>query len=92
VLYGSAATCRVDLLTQQVMLFHESSPSKFGEVIDSIGDEWHVESEFLTAVQAVRRGDRWQVRPDFVEAARYMRKMQAIHDSAREAQVVQLPR
>ena len=90
VLYGSAATCRVDLLTQQVVLFPESPASKNGEVIDSVGDEWHVESEFLAAVRAARRGDRWQVRPDFVEAARYMRKMQALHDSARDARVVGL--
>jgi predicted dehydrogenase len=89
-LYGSAATCRVDLPTQQVVLFAESS-SKSGDVIDSIGDEWQVESEFLTAVRAARQGDRWQVRPDFIEAARYMRKMQAVHDSARDAQLVQLP-
>ena len=89
-LYGSAANCRVDLLAQQIELIPESSSSKSGEVIDSIGDEWQVESEFLAAVRAARRGDRWQVRPDFVEAARYMRKMQAIHDSARDACVVRL--
>lgn len=89
-LYGSAATCRVDLQTQQVVLFPESFP-KSSEVIDSVGDEWHVEAEFLNAIRAARRGDRWQVRPDFVEAARYMRKMQAIHDSTREAQLVHLP-
>ncbi len=90
VLYGSAATCRVDLLAQQVVLFPESSSSKDGEVIDSVGDEWQVESEFLAAVRAGNRGERWQVRPDFVEAARYMRKMQAIHDSARDARLVRL--
>ncbi len=88
VLCGSAATCRVDFQTQQVELFREGSSSRSGEVIDSVGDEWQVEVEFLNAIHAARRGDRWQVRPDFVEAARYMRKMQAIHDSARDARLV----
>ena len=81
-LCGSAATCRVDLLAQQVELFTASS--KAGEVIDSVGDEWHVEAEFLAAVRAARRGETWNVRPNFVEAERYMRKMQAIHESARD--------
>lgn len=89
-LYGAAATCRVDLLTQQVVLFSDSSSTKSGEVIDSVGDEWQVEAEFLAAVRAAHRGERWQVRPNFVEAARYMCKMQAIHDSARDAGFVRL--
>ena len=79
-LCGSAATCRVDLLAQQVELITPSSQD--GEVLDSVGDEWQVEAEFLAAVCSARRGEAWQVRPNFVEAARYMRKMQAIHDSA----------
>jgi predicted dehydrogenase len=82
VLCGSAATCRVDLLAQQVELFPTASSSKPGEVIDSVGDEWQVEAEFLSAIRAVRRGESWQVRPNFVEAERYMRKMQTIHESA----------
>ena len=82
-LCGSAVTCRVDLLAQQVELLTASS--KAGEVIDSVGDEWQVEAEFLAAIRAARRGEVWNVRPNFVEAERYMRKMQAIHESARES-------
>ena len=89
-LCGSAATCRVDLLTQQVWLHSESSPSLTGELIDAVGDEWQVEAEFLAAIRSARRGEAWQVRPNFSEAARYMRKMQAIHDSAREPRLVSL--
>jgi predicted dehydrogenase len=89
-LCGSAATCRVDLLTQQVWLYPESSPSTTGELIDAVGDEWQVEAEFLAAIRSARRGDPWQVRPNFPEAARYMRKLQAIHDSARESRLVSL--
>lgn len=90
VLCGSAATCRVDLLAQQVELFPAASSSKTGEVIDSVGDEWQVEAEFLAAVRSARRGEAWHVRPNFVEAERYMRKMQAIHDSVRESRLVSL--
>lgn len=81
-LCGSAATCRVDLLAQQVELLTASS--KAGAVIDSVGDEWRVEAEFLDAIRAARRGETWTVRPNFVEAERYMRKMQAIHESGRK--------
>jgi len=87
-LCGSAATCRVDLQTQQVEL--HSANSSTGEVIDAVGDDWQVESEFLAAVRAARRGQSWQVSPSFTEAARYMRKMEAIHDSARDARQVNL--
>ena len=89
-LYGSAATCRVDLLSQRVELFPEASSSKTGELIDAAGDEWQVEAEFLAAIRSARRGELWRVRPNFLEAARYMRKMQAIHDSARDARLVRL--
>ncbi len=87
-LCGSAATCRVDLLSQQVVL--HSAGSTTGELIDTVGDDWQVEAEFLAAVRAARRGESWLVRPNFTEAARYMRKMQAIHDSARESRQVNL--
>ena len=86
-LCGSAAICRV-LLAKQVVL--HSAASTVDEVIDSVGDEWQVEAEFLAAVQAARRGEPWQVSPNFTEAARYMRKMQAIYDSSRESRLVNL--
>ncbi len=87
-LCGSAATCRVDLLAQQIVL--HSPASTIGEVIDTVGDEWQVEADFLAAVRSARRGEPWQVSPNFTEAARYMRKMQAIHDSASESRLVNL--
>lgn len=87
-LCGSAATCRVDLLAQQIVL--HSPASTAGEVIDTVGDEWQVEADFLAAIRTARRKESWQVSPNFSEAARYMRKMQAIYDSARESQLVNL--
>ena len=89
-LCGSAAVCRVDLETSQVLLYPATSTPANGEVIDAVGDEWHVEAEFLAAIRSAQRGEAWQVRPNFFEAARYMRKMQAIHDSAHELRVVRL--
>lgn len=87
-LCGSAATVRVDLLAQQISRHSASSPN--GDVVADAGDDWQVEAEFLAAVRAARRGLAWQARPNFVEAARYMRKMQAIHDSASESRLVSL--
>ena len=87
VLHGSKATCRVDLLAQQVLLFR---PDQGGapQVLDEVGDPWNVEREFITATRSARRGEPWTVRPDFAEAARYMRKLQAIHDSSQRDQRV----
>jgi predicted dehydrogenase len=85
---GTEATCRVDLLANQIWLSVSASSS--AELIDSVGDPWQVEAEFLSAVRAANRDQPWQVRPDFVEAARYMCKMQAIADSSRDARIVRL--
>lgn len=90
VLYGSAATCRVDLLASQIVLFSAAPATNAGELIDSVGDDWKVEAEFLAAVRSARRREPWLVRPNFPEAARYMRKMQAIHDSDRQSRAVSL--
>ena len=79
-----------DLQTRQKRERRAVQTTLSGEVIDTVGDEWQVESEFLAAIRAGNRGERWQVRPDFVPAARYMRKMQAIHDSVRDARLVRL--
>ncbi|RLT06961.1 MAG: gfo/Idh/MocA family oxidoreductase [Planctomycetota bacterium] len=87
-LCGSAATCRVDLLAQQIV--QHSAASTVGEMIDTVGDDWQVETNFLAAVRAARRGEPWQVSPSFSEAARYMRKMQAIDDSSRQSRLVNL--
>jgi predicted dehydrogenase len=89
VLYGSGATCKIDLLSQQVLL-SQSGQQPAERVIDDPGDPWKVEEEFIEAARSARRGEQWRVRPDFPEAARYMRKLQAIHDSARAGQVVRL--
>ncbi len=51
---------------------------------------WRVERDFVEAVRAAQRGETWSVSPDFTEAARYMRKVQAIHDSAGKGRPITL--
>ena len=88
VLFGSDATCKVDLLAQKVLLY--PSPDSEAIVQGDAGDPWNVERAFIDAVRAARRGEPWAVRPVFEEAARYMQKLQAIHDSAAQARLVRL--
>jgi len=90
VLLGSHATCTVDLLSQQMWLHKNPGRPDQGELINDAGDEWRVERQFIDAVLAARRGQKWHVSPDFVEASHYMRKLQAIHDSAGQSRTVHL--
>jgi predicted dehydrogenase len=90
VLFGSNATCTVDLLAQQLWLHKDLARSDPGELIKDAGDEWRVERQFIDAVLAARRGESWHVSPDFLEASHYMRKLQAIHDSAAQSRTVRL--
>jgi len=90
VLFGSKATCTVDLLTQQLWRHKSLTRPDQGELIRDSGDEWHVERQFVDAVLAARRGEPWRVSPDFVEASHYMRKLQAIHDSVEQPRTMPL--
>ena len=86
-------TCKVDLLTGNVVSLRNTGKPQL-QIIDSTCDPWRVEQEFITAVLAARRGEPWRaenrINPDIQEAARYMLKMQAIHDSAASGQPVEL--
>ena len=89
-IFGSKATLRVDIRTSEIFfakLGEELAPMKLseGEV-----DDWQVEEDFINAVRAARRGESWSVTPDFPEGAKYMRKMQALHESAKSGRVVNL--
>jgi predicted dehydrogenase len=88
-LYGTRQTCLVDLRAGQVAML----PGQAGaerKIIDATGDPWQVEADFIVAVRAARRGEPWQVSPDFPEAARYMHKLQALHESAQSQTAVKL--
>ncbi len=54
--------------------------------------EWTVEEDFIGAVRAARAGrspEERPVRPDFAEGVLYMRKVEAVHQSARTGQAVE---
>ena len=51
---------------------------------------WQVEQDFVNAVRAAHAGKDWSVSPDFEEGLRYMKKIEAIHVSAREGRSVKL--
>ena len=91
-LSGSDQVCRIDLLAGSVSLQRQRDSNE--HAIDSSGDPWRVEQEFVSAVIDARRGDPWRskdrINPDFDVAARYMSKMQAIHDSAATGRPVEL--
>ncbi|MDX1944764.1 MAG: Gfo/Idh/MocA family oxidoreductase [Pirellulaceae bacterium] len=93
VVVGSEGRLKVDLLAQQVLLIPHLPSGEMGteaKLLDKEGQPWQVEAEFIAAIRAARRGESWRVSPDFREGARYMRKMQAIHDSALKGDFVSL--
>ena len=51
---------------------------------------WCVEHDFINAVRAAQQGNPWSVSPDFAEALLYMRKVQAIHESAAKRKAITL--
>jgi predicted dehydrogenase len=78
---------------------------RFGEVIEwakageelkavSVPEEkkrgWRVELDFVEAVRSAMRGGTWKVSPDFEEGLAYMRKVEAVHVSAREGRGVRV--
>jgi predicted dehydrogenase len=51
---------------------------------------WKVEEDFVEAVRAAKAGQSWKVSPDFEEGLLYMRKVEAVHVSARAGAGVKL--
>jgi predicted dehydrogenase len=51
---------------------------------------WRVEEDFVEAVRAAKSGKPWKVSPDFEEGLAYMRKVEAVHASARGGAGVKL--
>jgi predicted dehydrogenase len=58
------------------------------EVPPDLVRPWRVERDFIEAVRAARRGESWSVSPDFSEGLLYMRKVEAVHESARTGEPV----
>lgn len=88
VLLGSAATCTIDFLTQQVRL--QTPDQTEAQVVNSVGGDWQVERDFIAAVRSAQHGETWHISPDFAEASHYMLKLQALHDSSVAGSFVKL--
>ena len=58
------------------------------DVPDELQRPWLVEQDFINAVRSAKRGESWSVSPDFAEGLRYMRKVEAVHQSAATGQAV----
>jgi predicted dehydrogenase len=60
------------------------------EVPENLRRGWKVEEDFVEAVRAAKAGGTWKVSPDFEEGLLYMRKVAAVHASARAGKAVGL--
>jgi len=52
--------------------------------------DWHVEEDFIAAVQNAQQGKPWKVSPDFEESLLYMQKVEAVHVSAATGKAIRL--
>lgn len=91
-IYGSAARLRYPIGGQ--LLFGKiGEPLKPAVVPKELTCSWQVEASFIAAVRAARAGippQQRRVSPDFVEGLKYMKKVEAIHLSARTGQPVKV--
>ena len=89
-LFGSEGTIHVDIDSESIFYGKAGAALEPMKLSPEDVDSWRGEEDFIDAVRAARRGESWSVTPDFPEGARYMRKMQAIHQSAKTGKVVRL--
>ena len=87
--FGSEGTLRVEF-GGRIQFGRADQALADWQVPEDQARPWQVEADFVSAVRAAQRGEAWSVSPDFAEALRYMRKMQAVHDSAARCAVVDL--
>ncbi len=91
-IYGSQARLRVPV--GGTLLFGKTGdPLKPAVVPVELTCSWQVEQSFISAVRAARAGvppKQRRVSPDFAEGVGYMKKVQAVHLSARTGKAVML--
>jgi predicted dehydrogenase len=88
-IHGAKATLRVDAM-QSIRFAEAGDDLQPVEVPEDEQRRWRVERDFIEAVRNTGRGEPWSVDPDFTAGQRYMRKVQAIHDAARQGRAVHL--
>jgi len=89
-IWGLGGTLRHRFLTDEIELAMAGEPLKRVEPPTEQRNPWRVEQDFIDAVRAARRGETWRVSPDFREGLAYMTKVQAVHESARSGQSIEL--
>ena len=88
-IYGSKGTLRVNVM-QSIEQGAVGDELKAIDVPESEQRDWHVEEDFIQAIHDVRAGKSWSVSPDFHEALQYMKKVEAVAQSAEQARAVHL--
>jgi predicted dehydrogenase len=88
-LYGSEGTLRVDAM-QQVSFGAPGEALQRIEVPIEWQRDWRVERDFIDAVRAARQGASWSVDPDFHDGLKYMKKVEAVHESANTGRRIRL--
>ena len=91
-IYGSAGRIRYPI-GGQIQYGKTGEPLKPADVPKELMFGWQVEASFIAAVRAARAGvppQQRRVSPDFAEGMKYMRKMEAIHQSAQSGQAVKV--
>ena len=88
-LHGSKGTLRIHA-DGRIELGRAGEELRPIETPGELQRPWQVEQDFVEAVRRARAGQAWAVRPNFHEALQYMRKVQAIHDSAATGRAVRL--
>jgi predicted dehydrogenase len=89
IIRGLDATIRYNF-GKTIELARHGQPFEVVEVPYHLQRDWRVEEDFIQAVRLAMKGQPWKVSPDFDEGILYMRKMEAIHQSARTGQPVKL--
>lgn len=91
-IYGSSGRLRYPI-GGQLLYGRTGEPLKPAEVPQELTCGWMVEKSFIAAVVAARAGvppQQRRVSPDFAEGLKYMKKVEAVHLSARSGQAVKL--
>lgn len=91
-IYGSAGRFRYPI-GGELLFGKTGEPLKPADVPKELTCSWQVEHSFIVAVRAARAGvppQQRRVSPDFNEGLKYMKKVEAVHLSARTGQPVKL--
>lgn len=87
-IWGARGTLRHRFMSGVVEMAKAGEALKAVEVPAALRREWWAESQFIEAVRLARAGRPWSVTPDFAEGMHYMRKVEAVYESAATGRAV----